>query len=292
MKTVGNLLEEKTAEIYSLFEPVEGFNYVYYGKIRNGKTYSASADIIELLERGEIVYANWNIDFTGYDERQSFGIALMKLLFGKKYFYHFKKENFHYLDQNDPKFVETLNRLVGVHLFIDEGQWIFNSHLKSDDVEKRKLVLEGGHYCRSLRVITQRPANILKDIRSQVHVWYKVEKVLHWGGIIRFVRYEYQNMKEDLPDEEEYQSKKAYWGKERIFNAYNTHGRRAENAIVEPPVFDVYETSFLDHLSLVAKHMPFYEAFTAVTERLRRPSREASKTLKQPKWAVKDIKGR
>jgi len=72
MKNFGTPMQEVTSEIYNLFAPVEGLNAVYYGKVRNGKTYAATADIIELLQRGEIVYANWNISFEGFDERESF----------------------------------------------------------------------------------------------------------------------------------------------------------------------------------------------------------------------------
>ena len=44
MKHIGTLLEERSQEIISLFKPVEGDVCFYYGRIRNGKTYSATAD--------------------------------------------------------------------------------------------------------------------------------------------------------------------------------------------------------------------------------------------------------
>lgn len=248
---LGTPVQQKTKEIFDLFKSVEGFNYVYYGKIRNGKTYAATADILELLRRGEVVYANWKIDFETYDERNYFWIALIKLVAGKKYFFKFDSSNFHYIDTSKPDLIQHLNRLVGVHIFIDEGQWIFNSHLKTDDVDKRRLVLEGGHYFRSLNVITQRPQNILKDIRSQVHVWYQCKKVLHLGNIVRFVRYEIQDMVDDLPDEENYSTTKAYWGKSSVFQSYNTHGMRREDAIVEIPNFEVYQFNNMQKILLV-----------------------------------------
>lgn len=296
MNWQGTLIEEKTAEIYDIFNPVEGFNAVYYGKIRNGKTYSATSDILDLLEQGEIVYANWEIDFKGFDERQSFFRVLLKTVFGKPYFYNFKAENFHYLDQNSPTFITDINKLVGVHLFIDEGQWIFNSHLKTDDVEKRRLVLEGGHYCRSLNVITQRPTNILKDVRSQVHIWYKCEKVLHIGKLLRFVRWSIEDMKDDLPidpaDMEKKPPSKAYWANKRVYNAYNTHGRRSKDAIELLPEFDVYRYTLLDKLNLLLYMLipTRYKGRGTLKRPRPKPIKTVDETKNPPKYNLRDLK--
>lgn len=230
-------------EIFDLFQPVEGNNCVYYGRVGNGKTYAATADIIELLRRGEIVYANWPIKFDGYDERNSFWVSFVKLLFRKKYFFTFNKDNFHYFHPDDID-VAFLGKLVGVHLFIDEGQWIFNSQIRNPDPEKRKLILHGRHYCRSLNVVTQRPNNIMKDIRSQINFWYKCVKRFHFGRFIIFQRWTYEDMKDDLPDEEAPTGRpKTYIGNPEIFAAYQTHFMRGENAIVIPPKFEVYEST-------------------------------------------------
>jgi hypothetical protein len=245
------LSKDVQEEIYSLFYPVEGLNCVYYGKVRNGKTYSATCDIIELLERGEIVYANWDIDFDDYDERSSFTRVLWKLFFRKKYFYKFKKENFHafHPDEIDIAF---LGKLVGVHLFIDEGQWIFNSHLKDQDPDKRKLILHGGHYCRTLNVITQRPVNIMKDIRSQVAIWYKCVKRFSFGSFILFQRWEYQDMKDDLPDEDMPVGRpKTYVGSQDVFRRYNTHGMRTDSAIEPVRAMEVYRLNWWSKVKLL-----------------------------------------
>jgi len=240
-------------ELIDIFEPDEGSINFYYGRIGQGKTYAATADIIELLKRGEIVYANWRINFSDFDERSSFKIALVKYFAGKKYFFAYNHENFHYIDTNEPDLIGILNKLVGVHIFIDEGQWIFNSHLKTDDPDKRRLILEGGHYCRSLNVITQRPMNILKDIRSQINIWYKCEKRLSIFGLTLFARWEYQDMKDDVPDEDpELQPPvKHYWAREEIFRAYETHAMRRDDAIYVEPVFQVFETTYFERLALV-----------------------------------------
>lgn len=257
MLQVGTKIETKTKEIYDLFAPVEGLNTVYYGRVRNGKTYAATADILDLLSRGEIVFANWKIKFEDYDERSSFKIALVRFFFGRKYFFVYGHENFHYIDTDSPTLVEDLNKLVGAHIFIDEGQWLFNSHLKTDDPEKRRLILEGGHYCRSLNVITQRPMNIMKDIRSQITIWYKCEKRLSFAGHILFARYEIEDMKNDEPIEPFDENGKCivpvkhYWASDRVFSAYETHAMRKPDAVYLEPKFDVVETTYWDRLILV-----------------------------------------
>jgi len=271
----GKKIEQVPEEVFNRFAPVEGVNCVYYGKVRNGKTRTATADILELLRRGEIVYANWMIDFKDFDERSSFAISLVSFLFGRRYYFKFKKENFHYvapqdlIDNKGEVNIAFLGRLVGVHLFLDEAQWILNSmeRYNPDDpamVAKLKLILHGGHYCRTLNVITQRPANITKNIRSQIHFWYRCVKRFDAFGLMIFQRWCIEDMKDDMPvefDKDEETGKerplgelKTYWVNKRhdpVFAAYNTHGMRGEDAIVKPPEFDVYELGRWDRFKQV-----------------------------------------
>lgn len=250
---VGKSISLDLNEVVELFKPVEGLNTVYYGQVGNGKTYAATADILELLKRGEQVVANWPIDFAGFDEREDFRSVLVSFFFGRKRFFKYRKENFRYIHPDDiENNIPFLNRLVGVHIFLDEGQWIFNSQVRNPDPEKRKLVLHGRHYCRSLNIITQRPANLFKDIRSQVNIWYKCVKRLHIRSFILFQRHEYQDMKEDLPNEEiESGRPKTYVGDRRIFASYNTHAMREENALDKRASFEVYETTAWERFSLL-----------------------------------------
>lgn len=272
----------KIEEIYSIFTPVEGFNTVYYGKIGNGKTRNATADIIELCNRGEIVYANWKIELEDFDERSSLKIAWAKFLGGKKYFYNFKKENFHYIDPQllidnvKDNNISFFSKLVGVHIFIDEGQWIFNSLERYDPkdekmVEKLKLILHGRHYCRSLNIITQRYSNISRNMRSQVSIWYRCVKRFDGFGFILFQRWAIQDMKNDEPVE--FISKidkktgatirdvpngdvKTYWVHKRtdkIFSSYSTHAMRSPDAVVMVPQFDAFESTRKDRFNLVLK---------------------------------------
>jgi len=253
---VGQVYHENTEEftqLMKMFVPVEGQVSFYYGRIRNGKTYAATADILDLLKRGEVVYANWMVKFDGFDERDSFKHVLVKSLFGRKDFFYYSPENFHYFHPDDID-VAHLGKLVNVHIFIDEGQWIFNSHVRNPDEEKRKLILHNGHYCRSLNIISQRPTNVFKDMRSQVNVWYKCEKRLGFPFLL-FERTTYEDMKEDMPDEENPSGHKIYFAKKEVYEAYNTHAMRGVDAIDEPIEFEAYETSTLERVYLLTSFL-------------------------------------
>lgn len=271
--------EEITKEIYDLFEPQEGFNTVYYGKIGHGKTRNATDDILELLSLGEIVFANWKINFEGFNEMEDKKTIWTKFIGGRKQFFKFDKSNFYFLDpqelieNKENSNVHMLSRLVGAHLFIDEGQWLFNSLERHDpndpdSVDKLKLVLHGRHYCRSLNVITQRPSNINKNIRSQVHIWYRCVKRLEIFGWIIFERWSIEDMKDDLPEEfiTKYDKegkaiknspngqRKTYFVNTRtdkIFPAYNTHAMRSPDAIEIKPKFEVYNLDFKSRFNLL-----------------------------------------
>jgi len=258
-KERGQLISREliTQEIWDLFRPQEGFNSVYYGRVRNGKTYAATADIIELLERGEIVYANWNVNFEGFDERYSKRHVFFKLLFGKKYFYAYSKDNFHSFHPDDlenPQAdlnMKQLGRLVGVHVFIDEGQWLLNSHSRNPDPEAQALVLTNGHYCRSLNIVSQRPSNVFKDYRSQVNFWFKCEKKMQKPFLV-FQKTIIEDMKDDMPDEEsEYNKTVVYLAKKAIYQSYDRWAFRDAEAVERTAKFDAYRTNMFQRLGML-----------------------------------------
>ena len=237
-------------DIMSLFQPREGDVSFYYGRIRSGKTYSATSDIIDLLNRGEIVYANWPINWLGYDEREHFGVVFIKWLTSRKRYFVYKKSNFRYFNPEDEESLKRLGDCVGVHIFIDEGQWIFNSHVRNPEVWKRKLILHNGHYCRSLNIISQRPINVIPDMRSQINIWYKCEKRLSFPLI--FQRTSIEDMVGDLPDEDNPVGRpKTYFASKRVFEVYNTHAMRSEGALMEFPDFDSYFIGFFSQFKLL-----------------------------------------
>lgn len=277
---LGTKAELSNEQIMQLFRPVEGQIAVYYGKIRNGKTYAATADILELVKRGETVYANWKVDVTDYDERNDFWVVLTKFFFGKNLFFKYKATSFHYFHPDDID-IAFLGRLVNAHIFIDEGQWIFNSHTKDHDPEKRKLIFHNGHYCRSLNIITQRPINIFKDMRSQVHIWYKCEKKLSFP--LMFQKTQFEDMKDDLPDETvEKPPVTVYMARNSVLRAYNTHAMRADDAILQVPDFEAYTLSYWQmavQLFDMTLGKAIKGAYAALAARQKRPSPSVKKSL-------------
>ena len=170
-----------------------------------------------------------------------------------------------------------MGRLVGVHVFIDEGQWLFNSHIREkaespEAVAKRKLILHGGHYCRSLNVITQRTTNVFPDIRSQIAIWYHCEKKFSLGRVIIFQRSEIQDMKNGEPDMDAVMHTKVYFGKKRIYYAYNTHGMREQDAIVDVPKFEVYQLSFGQRFLVLLRLLPLFSRI--MREKEAKPNKE------------------
>lgn len=257
--------------LLDLFEPDEGTVNFYYGRIGNGKTYSATADILELLRKGRVVYCNWIIDFTGFDEREHVLYAIMRFFTFRKRFYKFNKENLHYFSPDDVD-IKFLGKLTDCEVFIDEGQWIFDSYKGTDfSVEKRKLILHTRHFNRSLNIISQRTQALHVTARGQVNRFFKCEKKLTWPFLI-FKRTEFQDMKEnDVDEESEPVSVKSYFANKRVLNAYNSKYMRAGVPKSQDVQFEAYDLNFRERLALLL-------SFLHLTRRPR-PPRRAEKTL-------------
>lgn len=232
------------SELAQTFSAGEGSINLYYGLIGNGKTYNATADILDLLSQGFVIYANWRIIVEDYDEREDIPKIIGKILFFKKRFYRIPQaKNLHYFDAGadpeDPKarcqcgkthafrtmpgLVEWLSSLNDCEIFFDEGQDMFDSYEGTNfSKTKRRLILHTRHYHRTLNIITQRPTAIQVSARGNVNRFYKCVKIASWPWP-RFARYEFQEMSKETVDEEKDPiSTKTYWASSRVFRAYNT----------------------------------------------------------------------
>jgi len=237
--------------LLDLFEPDEGSVNFYYGRIGNGKTYSATADILDYLRQGRVVYANWHIDFQGFDERKSFWYAFFNFIFFRKRFFKFPPENLRYFSPDDVD-IKFLGSLTDCEVFVDEGQWIFDSYKGTDfSVEKRKLILHTRHFNRSLNIISQRTQALHVTARGQVNRFFKCEKKLTWPFLV-FRRTEYQDMKEnDVDEEAEPISKKVYIASKQVLNAYNSKYMRAGVPKSQEVQFEAFDYSFIGRLKLL-----------------------------------------
>jgi len=214
-------------EILDYFEPVQGSINFYYGHVGNGKTYAATADILEILKKGDVVFANWKIEVPDFDQRVSFFHLIYHNLFFRKRFFRYPKENFHYFDpdsyERTQDLIEKMSQWANCHVFVDEGQWLFDSYEGTKfSKAKRRLILHTRHYHRTLNIISQRPTAIQVSARGNVNRFYKCVKLVSWPWI-RFARYEFQQMTGETVDENaDPISKKTYWGSNSVFRAYNT----------------------------------------------------------------------
>jgi len=230
-------LEEKK----DVFKVPEGSANLYYGRIRSGKSYGATVDIIDELKRGRVVYATWPIKVSDFDDRKDiFMLIRNTVFFWKKIFYWIPcSDNLHYIDveagcvdgkyEFDPKkpreYIDYLNRLNHCSIYIDEAWRVIDSYMpvKEVTVEARNLILVTGHKFRTVNLIAQRPTSISAYARGNINRFYKFVKIRTWPWI-RFARYEFQDMVgENVDETADPISVKKYWAQKSIYEAYNSY---------------------------------------------------------------------
>lgn len=252
-----------TVKLIGLFEPDEGSINMYYGRIGSGKTYSATADILELLEHGQVIYCNWHINWSGFDERESFAHSFFKFIFFRKQFYKFPKDNLHYFDFDNEipcpacgiahkVDIAFFSKLTDCHIFVDEGQWLFDSRSRLDQAW-RKMVLHTRHLNRSLNIVSQRTQAVEVSARGQVNRFFKCSVVLRWPWLV-FRRTEYQDMKSDDVDDGETAepaSKKIYFARRKVMQAYDSRYLRAGMERSQQIFFEAYQLNFFYRLALL-----------------------------------------
>jgi len=274
-KTYGKKIDRES--LLGLFEPDDGTINLYYGRIGNGKTYAATADILEALERGDVVYANWHVQVPENDQRNSFFLLITGLFGLKRRYFRFPAENFHYFSPDDVD-VEMLSGLTDCRVFIDEGQWIFDSYEGTRfSKAKRRLILHTRHCNRELNIITQRPTAIQVSARGNVNIFYKCEKRFELFGFKFFCRTEFQDMTGETVDETQPISRQWYFGSKRVYNAYNSKYLRGGIPKSQEVYFEAW------YLSLVDKFHFLSEAF----KRLGKKKKPLG--VKVPGAAIKNV---
>lgn len=269
------------------FKPPEGSLNMYYGRIGSGKTYSATADIIDLLKAGQVIYCSWPIDLEKYfDDRESFFITFFNTLFRRKEFYRIHSYlNFHYFSvlkrelydysgkvvkswSSQSDFIVWLDSLSYCHIFIDEAYRLFDSYEKTNmSMTKRAFALETRHNFRHINILAQRPTSIQVSQRSQVNRFYKCVKIATWPWV-RFGRFEFQDMVSDTVDEmADPVSKKVYWGRMSIFMAYNSYylGKVKSQDVF----FDTFLVDFKGRMRLLINNFLSLFSFLKKTKRIK-----------------------
>lgn len=256
--TIGK--EIRSIDLVDIFPPNEGLITQYYGQIGSGKTYAATADILELLRRGKVVYANWRIHYEGTDERQSLAWIFLGILFPlKKTFYRFPKENLIYYELSDKwaqsqgynNFVHWFSTRTDCNIFADEGHIMFDSYqgIKMS-IDQRSAIYHTRHADRAIHIISQRPTSIHVSMRANVNKFYKCECTFAIGPFVKFVRTEFQDLLGETVDDnpEKIISRKVYWGKNRIFEAYDTKYLRGDLKPSQTVLFKAYNLNYFDKI--------------------------------------------
>jgi len=268
-KEIGKKIEQN--ELEEIGKPHEGSANIYYGLIRSGKTYGATADIHEDVRRGELVYATWPVKLEQFDDRKSLWYSIRNIiLFKKRYYKVNSPKNFHWIDAETGKvdgiptfnptprgYIEYLNKLNHCILYIDEAWRVIDSY-KGTMIgdEGRNLILVTGHKYRTVNLITQRPTAVHVSARGNCNRFYKFVKLSSWPWP-RFARYEFQEMAGETVDEtKEPISIKTYWLKKKIADSYNSHFY-GELQPLHKKEFTAYDLTMKE--KLVALYRIFFE---------------------------------
>jgi len=255
-------------ELEGVFPAEEGEGNLYYGMIGSGKSYGATADIIELLKQGKVVYATWPIYVEDFDDRESFLMAMWNLVrFNKRFFKVPCSKNLHYINAevgevdgvptfnpNRPsEYIDYLNTLNHCTLFIDEAWRVIDSYKGTQfSIGGRDLILVTRHKFRTVNLIAQRPTSVHVSARGNMNRFYKFKKTkfLWW---IRFTRYEFQEMTgETVNEDAEPVSVKGYWANKAIFKAYNSYYYGGLKPL-HPLFMEAWDYGFLDRFYLLFK---------------------------------------
>lgn len=237
----------------------EGIVNMYYGRIRNGKNFNATMDLLNDLMSGQVVYANWIVKWEGYDERRKFLPRFWYFLKRRNFVWVIPKENFHFVDTRDPYNIKIdgkewsqkmtfrnkegnsytqvvhdiwnwIGTITSATIYLDEAHKFFDSYAGTRlPMEQRLNVLSTGHFDRTINVISQRPTAIHVVFRGNVNVFYKCEKIFDYFGIRIFRKSEYQDMVDETVDEEQDAiSTHYYLGTKKRYAMYDTKYMRGD----------------------------------------------------------------
>ena len=224
-KGYGKLIEDKKRleKYLDFIDRQEGEIIFRFGKIGQGKTYGSTADVLDDLKHGWTVYTSWPMNFDGFDQRDSLFFVFGSLLFPwKNDFKNIPKKNLKHIDVTADDFVEQLGKLKNCKVYIDEAHLGFDSYEGTkSNIKKRANVLHTRHFNRTLNIISQRPTAVSAYLRGNVDRYYKYTKFGKYPFIL-FQRKEFQDMIDEVPDENSVESVKLYFFNKKIANMYNS----------------------------------------------------------------------
>lgn len=276
---IGELLPPEEIKDLDLFPAEEGAIKLVFGKIRNGKSTYTARMMYEWLQQGYSVYSNLALILQPdeFDQRLQFSTSLENLVFGKKVFYRFRTENFHYFNPRtgmmktgmseglvqvfDPLLegdeVRWLNSLTDCKIAYDEGHWLLDSYspVAKISIGIRAFISESGHCNREVVIITQRVTAIQAHARSNVNQFFQCEKHMFLFIFMRLQVTEYQTLKNDLPDPEEAEKTMIFWTNDKFWKLFDTHTLRNGRLPSQELYVDAYWVPFSGRVRLVLMNL-------------------------------------
>jgi len=195
--------------------------YCYYGRLGQGKTYAMVRDVISALNRGNVVYINFTLNWSGYDERLNPVKMFLGFLGLKRRFVYFPQSNLRYM-KTDEHWHEEFGKLRNCIVAIDEAYVLFDSYQMSKmPMSQRLNILQTRKFDRSIWYTTQRPTSVHAVMRGMTNVFYRCEK-WNFPFITAFARDQFDLANDETVDQENRISRKLYVGEARYFAMYNT----------------------------------------------------------------------
>lgn len=160
---------------------------MYFGKMRQGKTLLMVRDVIKLLQKGEVVYTNFYINWDGTSGINWFTKFLHKLTLVP-----IKK----YPDTNLRLFRswDDISEVSACTVALDEGWLHFNSYTRLPIDQQRRL-LQSGKRRIDYMYTSQRPMQTDINMRWNTDVFVEAKKYTFFG--INFHKFSWYDLKED-----------------------------------------------------------------------------------------------
>lgn len=195
--------------------------YCYCGRLGQGKTYSMVRDLIRMLNRGVVVYANFTINWDGYDERNNPFSLFLAAIGLKSRFVSYPASNLHYMP-TDEDWHDNFARITDAIVAVDEAYVLFDSYqMAKMPMNQRMEILQCRKKDKSIWYTTQRPTAVHVVLRAMTNVFYRCEK---WNVpfMTLFARDEFDLGADDTMDTDNRLSRKLYFGDSKFFRMYNT----------------------------------------------------------------------
>jgi len=245
--------------------------YCYYGRLGSGKTYAMTRDIIDYLNDGNVVYANYSINWKGFDEKDDLMALFIAILGLKRTFYHFPASNLRKI-ATDNDFHKVFGQLSSCIVAIDEAYTLFDSYqMAKMPMSERLNILQTRKFDRSILYTAQRPTSVHVVMRGMTNVFYKCSrKDLPFCKL--FNRMELDLASDENVDENNVISNKIYFGQKKYYNMYNTRetvgigGILTQNQNESSLAYGAYKMSYFDILKrfwvLFRNRLPFLRKAT------------------------------